>query len=78
MNAKEILERVSKGELSAEQASNMLNPVTFKVSEKGAVSVYGLQRFPVTLYKNQWDILLGKSKEIAEFIHQNDRRLTNK
>lgn len=46
-----------------------------KVSEKGAVSVYGLGRFPVTLYKEQWERLLALSDEIKAFIAANKDRL---
>ena len=46
-----------------------------KVSEKGAVSVYGLGRFPVTLYKEQWLRLLGMAEEIRAFIAENESRL---
>jgi hypothetical protein len=42
-----------------------------KVSEKGAVSVYGLGRFPVTLYQEQWLKLLAMSDEIRQFIEEN-------
>ena len=49
-----------------------------KVSEKGALSVYGLGRFPVTLYKEQWKRLLGMSDEIKAFIAQNDAQLKTK
>jgi hypothetical protein len=49
--------------------------ISFKVSEKGAVSMYGLGRFPVTLYKEQWDKLLGKKDEIYKFIQANDSLL---
>ena len=48
---------------------------SIKVSEKGAVSVYGLGRFPVTLYKEQWLKLLGMAEEIRKFIAQNESRL---
>jgi hypothetical protein len=46
-----------------------------RVSEKGAVSVYGLGRFPVTLYKEQWLKLLGMAEEIKVFITENESRL---
>ena len=46
-----------------------------KVSEKGAVSVYGLGRFPVTLYKEQWEKLLAMSEDIKKFIAENKDRL---
>jgi hypothetical protein len=52
--------------------------VTLKVSEKGALSVYGLGRFPVTLYREQWDRLLQHTDEIRQFIQENDSRLKKK
>jgi hypothetical protein len=45
--------------------------MSLKVSEKGALSVYGLGRFPVTLYREQWKKLLGKADEIRNFIREN-------
>ena len=48
---------------------------SIKVSEKGAVSVYGLGRFPVTLYKEQWLKLLGMADDIKKFIAENESRL---
>ena len=52
--------------------------VSLKVSEKGGVSVYGLGRFPVTLYKEQWAKLLSMAEEIRTFIKENDARLKAK
>ena len=49
--------------------------ISFKVSEKGAVSVYGLGRFPVTLYKEQWDKLLDRDLEIRKFMVDNAAKL---
>jgi hypothetical protein len=49
-----------------------------KVSEKGGVSVYGLGRFPVTLYKEQWAKLLGMADEIRAFIQEHDAELKAK
>jgi hypothetical protein len=49
-----------------------------KVSEKGAVSVYGMGRFPVTLYKEQWLRLLDMSDELRAFIAANDAHLKSK
>jgi hypothetical protein len=49
--------------------------VSLKVSEKGAVSVYGLGRFPVTLYQEQWAKLLALSDEIKAFIEENRSKL---
>ena len=51
---------------------------SIKVSEKGAVSVYGLGRFPVTLYKEQWEKLLAMGDEIRTFITQNESQLKKK
>ena len=53
-------------------------PTGLKVSEKGGVSVYGLGRFPVTLYKEQWLKLLGMADEIRTFIAENEARLKTK
>jgi len=52
--------------------------ITLKVSEKGGVSVYGLGRFPVTLYKEQWTKLLDMADEIRAFIRDNDASLKTK
>jgi hypothetical protein len=49
-----------------------------KVSEKGAVSIYGMGRFPVTLYKEQWLKLLAMSDEIRAFIAANEAQLKAK
>lgn len=52
--------------------------VSLKVSEKGGVSVYGLGRFPVTLYKEQWGKLLAMADEIRSFIKEHDGELKTK
>ena len=52
--------------------------ISMKVSEKGAVSIYGMGRFPVTLYKEQWLKLLDMSDDIRAFITANDARLKTK
>jgi hypothetical protein len=52
--------------------------VTLKVSEKGGLSVYGLGRFPVTLYKEQWTKLLDMAEDIRAFLKENDARLKSK
>jgi hypothetical protein len=52
--------------------------VSLKVSEKGGVSVYGLGRFPVTLYKEQWTRLLGMADEIRAFIAEHEAQLKAK
>ena len=52
--------------------------VTLKVSEKGAVSLYGLGRFPVTLYKEQWEKVLDMAKDIRAFIAEHETELKTK
>ena len=68
--------------LKAENASLKTKPergtLTMKVSEKGALSVYGMGRFPVTLYKEQWLKLMAIADDIKKFISDNDSRLKTK
>ena len=52
--------------------------MSLKVSEKGALSVYGLGRFPVTLYREQWEKLLNMSDDIRSFIQAHDSELKKK
>jgi hypothetical protein len=70
----ELLARVAELERQAaeKKASGALS---FKVSEKGAVSVYGLGRFPVTLYYEQWQRLLGATDELRAFLDDNKSQL---
>lgn len=49
--------------------------ITLKVSEKGAVSLYGMGRFPVTLYKEQWLRILASAPQIEAFIRENEAKL---
>jgi hypothetical protein len=52
--------------------------ISLKVSEKGGLSVYGLGRFPVTLYKEQWTKLLDLADDIRAFIRDNQQGLKSK
>jgi hypothetical protein len=52
--------------------------LSLKVSEKGGLSLYGVGRFPVTLYKEQWRKILGMAGEIEEFIRKNESSLKSK
>ena len=58
--------------------SHRTRAVTLKVSEKGGLSVYGMGRFPVTLYKEQWTKLLAMADEIREFIAEHEADLKTK
>jgi len=60
--------------LKARQSRN----ISLKVSEKGGLSVYGLGRFPVTLYKEQWTKLLDMADDIRAFLKENDAKLKSK
>lgn len=86
MNKDEILSKLAAKEISVEEASKLLGQLEqpkrgqlyCKVSEKGAVSVYGLQRMPVTLYLEQWERLLNFADDIRAFIKDNESRLKRK
>ena len=52
--------------------------ISMKVSEKGGVSIYGLGRFPVTLYLEQWTKLLDMADDIRAFIKENEGKLKKK
>ena len=66
--------RVENEALKGRAAKGM----TLKVSEKGGVSVYGLGRFPVTLYKEQWQKLLEMADDIRAFITEHEAELKTK
>jgi hypothetical protein len=70
------LERLRSENAALKKATS--DGIRMKVSEKGAVSVYGMGRFPVTLYKEQWLKLLNMSDEIRAFIAENEARLKAK
>jgi len=65
-------------ELEKQAQGRKKGAVDFKVSEKGGVSVYGLGRFPVTLYYEQWIRLLDQAEQIREFMEENKSRLKMK
>jgi hypothetical protein len=86
MERKEILSKLRAGEITEEQADQLLNQVEpprrgqlyCRVSAKGAVSVYGLQRMPVTLYVEQWERLFEFNDELRKFIKEHDSELKRK
>ena len=61
-----------------QQVGRKPGELRLKVSEKGGLSIYGLGRFPVTLYKEQWTRLLDQADEIREFLKANDQQLKAK
>jgi hypothetical protein len=78
------IEPSSEGELARLRAENealkarLRKGAQLRVSDKGGVSVYGLGRFPVTLYKEQWLKLLEMADEIRAFIREHDAELKTK
>jgi hypothetical protein len=72
------LERLRAENAALKASSTRRGSVSFKVSEKGGVSVYGLGRFPVTLYKEQWAKLLELADEIRAFIKAHETELKTK
>lgn len=81
-----LLAALAAGKITLDDASKQLDALTkskpsrlyAKVSEKGALSVYGLQRMPVTLYRQQWERLLEFADEIKAFIAANEGKLSVK
>ena len=72
------LERLRAENEALRSQKRTAGTLAFKVSDKGAVSVYGLGRFPVTLYQEQWDKLLAQTEELRRFINENRERLKKK
>jgi len=72
------IERLKAENDALKNKKNAKGTLSMKVSEKGALSVYGMGRFPVTLYKEQWLKLLGIAEEIKVFIAENEDRLKTK
>lgn len=75
-SAEELKARIA--ELEQKLSSRKSGKLEFRVSEKGGVSVYGMGRFPVTLYYEQWMRLLGAADELRAFIEENKHRLKTK
>jgi hypothetical protein len=62
-------------ELEKQSGTRRSGSLEFRVGEKGGVSVYGLGRFPVTLYYEQWNRLLDASDRLKEFLEENKSKL---
>ena len=74
-------ERAELERLRAENEALKAKPgrgLSLKVSEKGAVSLYGLRRFPVTFYADEWEKLLGMADDIRVFARANEAKLKRK
>ena len=86
MKKEEILAQVAAGKLSVDEAAKLLadqdtpkrGTLYCKVSAKGGMSLYGLQRMPVTLYVEQWDRLLDFADELRAFLKEHDSELKRK
>ena len=77
-NLQEEIERLKAENEKLKNKNKKASEISFKVSQKGAVSVYGMGRFPVTLYKEQWERLLDQKEELLEFIVENSASLKTK
>jgi len=73
---KQELERLRAENQALKKTSS--KGLSMKISEKGGLSIYGLGRFPVTLYKEQWKKLLDLKEEIVAFLEANDAQLKTK
>jgi hypothetical protein len=69
----ELMARIA--DLEKQVTNKKSGRMDFKVSEKGGVSVYGLGRFPVTLYYEQWQRLLGAAEDLKTFLEANKDKL---
>jgi hypothetical protein len=85
MTKEEVLAQVAAGKLSVDEAAKLLaeeapkrGTLYCKVSLKGGMSLYGLQRMPVTLYVEQWERLLGFADDIRAFLKEHDAELKRK
>ena len=75
---KEELERLRRENEELKQSRKRGGALNLKVSQKGAVSLYGMGRFPVTLYKEQWLKMLDFAEEIRAFVKANEGQLKTK
>ena len=78
MDAQEELEALRAKVAKLEAEKGKVKEISLKVSEKGGLSVYGLGRFPVTLYKEQWVRLLDHADAVREFLEAHDGELKSK
>jgi hypothetical protein len=86
MTKEDILAQVADGKLSVDEAAKQLadletvrrGTLYCKVSAKGAMSLYGLQRMPVTLYLEQWERLLGFADDLRAFLKQHNAEFKRK
>ena len=82
MSRDEIIDAIANGDMTADEGKALLKPATpslsFKVSAKGAVSLYGLGRFPVTLYVNQWERVVAAIPKLTAFCNEHADELARK
>jgi hypothetical protein len=72
---KVMMDEIKRLKLENDEYKKRQRPITFSVSEKGAVSVSGIGKYPFTLFKNQWDRILEKKDDLLEFIETNKANL---
>jgi hypothetical protein len=74
----EQLRELTKGLMAKLEEASKPRALTMKVSEKGALSVYGMGKFPVTLYRSQWERLFAAKQQFVDFIKANEHLLKAK
>jgi hypothetical protein len=70
-----MMDEIKRLKMENEEFKKHQRPVTFSVSDKGAISVSGIGKYPFTLYKNQWERIIEKKAELLEFIEKNKANL---
>ena len=78
MEKDELEAEVARLRAENESLKQNKRSLRLQVSAKGAVSVYGLRRFPITFYKEEWNTLLGMAEEIKQFLAEHEGELTTK
>ena len=75
---RDMIEKLKAENTELRTKRNTPPPLTLKVSQKGACSLYGIGRFPVTLYGSQWERVLDHGDKIREFLNANASQLATK
>ncbi|MFP6640646.1 MAG: hypothetical protein VCC04_10410 [Myxococcota bacterium] len=78
MEKDELEAEVARLRAENESLKSNKKSLRLQVSAKGAVSLYGIRRFPITFYKEEWNTVLGMAEEIKQFMAEHDGELTTK
>jgi len=78
MEKEEMEAEIARLRAENENLKENKKSLRLQVSQKGAVSLYGIRRFPITFYKEEWKTVLGMADEIKTFMDEHDGELTSK